>query len=64
MGWIFDFDNANLVAYLTSKDPAPRAEWRSLATFADGLRRLGADSNLISTDPKWIGNIQQAASTR
>jgi hypothetical protein len=62
MGWVFDFDNANLVGYLTSKGPAPRAEWRSLATFTQGLTRLDAESTLISTDPKWSGEIQQAAS--
>ena len=70
MGWRFDFDNANLVAYLTSDRnvQAPKAEWRSVAQFTCSLMDHPESSNgltggdtVISTDHSWLQEIRDKA---
>ena len=53
MGWYFQLEHANLVAYLTTPGAKPPTVlFRDVASFLDGLRQ-GWQKTLISSDGKW-----------
>jgi predicted phosphodiesterase len=67
MGWLFDIEHANFVAYLTAEQEkaAPRADFESLRSFLDALSLTYIDgeelARFISSQRGWIEDIHFAA---
>src|SRR5947208_5314073 len=72
MGWMFDFDDANLVNYLTtevahlrySKDAqfgaAPRISFGRLTSFLERLSPSSREHLIVSINPAWLAEIGRA----
>src|SRR5689334_6194028 len=66
MGWRFEIEHANIVAYITTTQGNNRPLFLKYEELAEFLASLSTDSTsepqLISSDPKWIVAVKSAAS--